>query len=116
MLCPASFRLEAARLKPISFLPFSLLHGGHMTVAALAKLQHRSERLTAKLNSGTATEISAARELLRQSLVELYEKGYWREQPQQLKQHMRLFRACEATRFNAPASMSGPDRMDRYTP
>ena len=41
-----------------------------MVKAALAKLQHRCERLTSILAFGTSTEISAARELLRQSLVE----------------------------------------------
>jgi hypothetical protein len=84
--------------------------------AALVKLQHRCERLTTILAFGTATEISAARELLRQSLVELYQLGYWREQPDQFKRHMRLFRASGPDQFTVPASMSAPDRRGRYIP
>lgn len=84
--------------------------------AALVKLQHRYERLTTILAFGTATEISAARELLRQSLVELYQLGYWREQPDQFKRHMRLFRASGPDQFTVPASMSAPDRRGRYIP
>lgn len=87
-----------------------------MTLNALAKLQHRCERLTAAIGRGTATEIAAARELLRQSLVELYELGYWREQPDQFKQHMRLFRTVGAQPINVPASSSVPDKMVRYSP
>jgi hypothetical protein len=87
-----------------------------MMKAALVKLQHRCERLTTILAFGTATEISAARELLRQSLVELYQLGYWREQPDQFKRHMRLFRASGPDQFTVPASMSAPDRRGRYIP
>lgn len=87
-----------------------------MIKAALAKLQHRCERLTSILTFGTATEISAARELLRQSLVELYQLGYWREQPDQFKRHMRLFRASSSNQFSAPVSMSAPDRRGQYIP
>lgn len=87
-----------------------------MMKAALVKLQHRCERLTSVLAFGTATEISAARELLRQSLVELYQLGYWREQPDQFKRHMRLFRASGPDQFTVPASMSAPDRRGRYIP
>lgn len=87
-----------------------------MIKAALVKLQHRCERLTTILAFGTATEISAARELLRQSLVELYQLGYWREQPDQFKRHMRLFRASGPDQFTVPASMSAPDRRGRYIP
>lgn len=87
-----------------------------MMKAALVKLQHRYERLTTILAFGTATEISAARELLRQSLVELYQLGYWREQPDQFKRHMRLFRASGPDKFTVPASMSAPDRRGRYIP
>lgn len=87
-----------------------------MIKAALVKLQHRCERLTSILAFGTATEISAARELLRQSLVELYQLGYWREQPDQFKRHMRLFRASGPDQFTVPASMSAPDRRGQYIP
>lgn len=87
-----------------------------MIKAALAKLQHRCERLTSILAFGTAAEISAARELLRQSLVELYQLGYWREQPDQFKRHMRLFRASSSDQFSVPVSMSAPDRRGRYIP
>jgi hypothetical protein len=80
-----------------------------MVKAALAKLQHRCERLTSILAFGTATEISAARELLRQSLVELY-------QPDQFKRHMRLFRASSSDQFSVSVSMSAPDRRGRYIP
>jgi hypothetical protein len=54
--------------------------------------------------------------LLRQSLVELYQLGYWREQPDQFKRHMRLFRASGPDQFTVPASMSAPDRRGRYIP
>lgn len=87
-----------------------------MTIMALAKLRRRSEQLTTKLTFGTATEIGAARELLRQSLVELYELGYWREQPEQFKIHMRLYRTCGASNFSVPESMFAPDRRDQRNP
>jgi hypothetical protein len=87
-----------------------------MTIVALAKLRYRSEQLTTKLAFGSATEIGAARELLRRSLVELYELGYWRENPEQFKVHMRLYRACGSTHFSVPESMSAPDRRGRYSP
>lgn len=87
-----------------------------MTLNAVAKLQHRSERLSAALGRGTATEIAAARELLRQSLVELYELGYWRERPDRFKEHMRLFRAVGAPSISARASSSVPDKRVRYSP
>ncbi|WP_373475492.1 hypothetical protein [Sphingorhabdus sp.] len=87
-----------------------------MTLNALAKLQHRCERLGAALGRGTATEIAAARELLRQSLVELYEQGYWREQPEQFKQHMRLFRSVDAPPISARVSSSVPDKRAQYSP
>lgn len=87
-----------------------------MIRAALAKLQHRCERLTSILAFGTVTEINEARELLRQSLVELYQLGYWREQPDQFKRHMRLFRASGPDQFSVPASMSAPDRRGQYNP
>jgi hypothetical protein len=54
--------------------------------------------------------------LLRQSLVELYQLGYWREQPDQFKRHMRLFRASSSDQFSVPVSMSAPDRRGRYIP
>jgi hypothetical protein len=87
-----------------------------MTLVALAKLQHRCERLTAVLAIGTATEIAAARELLRQSLVELYKLGYWRKEPDQFKNHMRLFRKVADLPFNAQEPRTVPDRMVRYSP
>ena len=85
-------------------------------INALARLRHRAKQLSAKLSAGTATEVLAARELLRQSLVELYEFGYWREQPDQFKYYMQLYRACRPVEFNAPPSMSAPDRTARYSP
>ena len=87
-----------------------------MTISALAKLRHRGEQLTTNLAFGSQDEIAAARELLRQSMVELYALGYWREHPEQFKAQMRLYRACAATRFNALESMSAPDKMGRYSP
>lgn len=87
-----------------------------MTISALAKLRHRGEQLTSKLAFGSQGEIAAARELLRQSMVELYALGYWREHPDQFKTQMRLYRACATRRFNALESMSAPDRMARRSP
>lgn len=87
-----------------------------MTLNALAKLQHRCERLGAALGRGTATEITAARELLRQSLVELHELGYWRDHPDQFKQHMRLFRSVDAPPISARVSSSVPDKRVQYSP
>lgn len=87
-----------------------------MAIMALAKLRHRSDQLTVKLAFGTATEVKAARELLRLSLVELYDLGHWREQPEQFKTYMRLYRACSPTGFSAPESMSAPDRRDQCSP
>lgn len=85
-------------------------------INALARLRHRGKQLSAKLSEGTANDVAAARELLRQSLVELYEFGYWREQPDQLKYYMQLYRACRAMEFSALPSMSAPDRKARYSP
>jgi hypothetical protein len=65
-----------------------------MTIYALAKLHHRSEQMTVKLAFGTKTEIAAARELLRQSLIELYELGYWLQHPEDMRKYMRLYRIC----------------------
>jgi hypothetical protein len=87
-----------------------------MAIMALAKLKHRSEQLTSKLAFGCAIEVKTARELLRLSLVELYELGHWREQPQQFKNYMRLYRACSPAGFSAPESMSAPDRTDQCNP
>jgi hypothetical protein len=83
-----------------------------MVERELRTLQHRSDRLKANLSAGTLTEISAARELLRRSLVDLYELGHWQSQPNDLQRHMRLYRAAE-TKLTAPGSNSVPDRMDR---
>ena len=58
--------------------------GKTMTVMAEAKLEHRSVHLQTALMKGNSAEIIAARELLRMSLVELHESGYWRENPDQL--------------------------------
>jgi hypothetical protein len=69
-----------------------------------------------KLESGTEFEIKIARELLRLSLVELYELGHWRAQPEQFKTCMRLYRRCETATVSAPPSMSAPDRTGRYSP
>jgi hypothetical protein len=84
-----------------------------VTGRALRTLEHRSERLRAVLSGGTATEISAAREMLRRSLIELYGLGHWQRQPNDLKTHVRLFREAEAT---LPPSMSAPGKMARYSP
>lgn len=84
-----------------------------MTDRALRTLEHRNERLRAALNGGTATEIRAAREMLRLSLIELYRLGHWRGQPNDLQNHMRLFRSAEPT--ESP-SMTAPDKMARYNP
>jgi tRNA(Met) C34 N-acetyltransferase TmcA len=80
----------------------------------LRTLQHRSERLRRISRSGTATEIHAARELLRRSLVALYELGHWQNQPNDLQTHMQLYRATELY-VSAPLSSSVPDRMVRYS-
>jgi hypothetical protein len=85
-----------------------------MADAALRTLHHRSEQLRNKMRSGTQTEVKAAREMLRLSLVDLYELGHWQSQPNDLQIHMRLYRAAE-TKLTAPGSNSVPDRMDRYS-
>lgn len=87
-----------------------------MVITALARLRHRSEQLNAKLAFGTASEAKVARELLRLSLVELYELGHWREQPDEFKAYMRLYRACSARSFTVQESMTEPDRRDRCSP
>jgi hypothetical protein len=87
-----------------------------METAALVKLRHRAAQLSTKLAFGTAMEIQAARELLRQSMVELYELGYWSKQPTQMGEYMRLFRASDASYISAPVSSSAPDRTVRCSP
>lgn len=87
-----------------------------MVITALARLGHRSEQLTAKLASGTAGDVKAARELLRLSMVELYKLGHWRERPEEFKTYMRLYRATCPSIFIVPLSRSAPDRMGRYNP
>jgi hypothetical protein len=87
-----------------------------MVTKALNRLNHRSARLVEKLAYGTATEIKAARELLRQSMVELYELGYWRDYPEKMREYMRVYRASDGTYVSARASMSAPDRTARYSP
>ncbi len=86
-----------------------------MTISALERLKHRSEQLETLLMKGSNVQIIAARELFRLSLVELYEQGFWQANPAEFQIHMRLYRASGPFRFSAPASMSGPDRMVRYT-
>jgi hypothetical protein len=85
---------------------------------ALRKLRSRDSYLRLKLQGGTAGEIARAREQFRLSLVELYELGYWRERPDLLRGHMRLFRACRSldSKLSAPRSMSAPDKMAQYSP
>ena len=87
-----------------------------MTIMARARLTHRSQQLETLLIKGNNIQIIAARELLRLSLVELYDLGYWRVHPEQFKIHMRLYRASAAMRFNSPASKSAPDKRDQYIP
>jgi hypothetical protein len=87
-----------------------------MVITALARLRHRSEQLTVKLAFGTASEVKTARELLRLSLVELYDLGHWREQPEEFKTCMRLYRACSPKSFSVQESMSAPDRRDQCSP
>ncbi len=55
-----------------------------MTDSVLRTLEHRSERLRTILRGGTATEIKVAREMLRLSLIELYEFGHSQRQPNDL--------------------------------
>ena len=78
--------------------------GKTMTVMAEAKMQHRSVQLQTALMRGNSAEIIAARELLRLSLVELHESGYWRENPDQLDFQMRLYRVAAKMMFNPPSS------------
>lgn len=87
-----------------------------MAIAALAKLRHRSEQLVRKLAFGTRTEVAAARELLRQSLVELHELGYWQREPDEMRRYMRLYRTCSPEQLSVPPSMSAPDKRVRYSP
>lgn len=87
-----------------------------MTIIARAKLMHRSQQLESMLMKGNSVQIIAARELLRLSLVEMHELGYWRENANQFKAYMRLYRASGPLRFNAPVSMSVPDKTVRYIP
>lgn len=87
-----------------------------MTITAHAKLQFRSQQLQTVLLNGTSVQIIAARELLRLSLVELHELGYWREHPDQFKAQMRLYRACAEMRFTRPAYMSALDKKARCIP
>ena len=87
-----------------------------MNIMARVKLQHRSEQLQALLMKGNSVQIIAARELLRLSLVEMHELGYWREHPDQFQNEMRLYRASAKIMFNPPASMSEPDKRAQYSP
>ncbi|MFN3451328.1 MAG: hypothetical protein ACK4ZE_04155 [Sphingorhabdus sp.] len=87
-----------------------------MTIMARAKLMCRKQQLESTLSQGNSAQIIAARELLRLSLVEMYELGYWREHPSQFKGYLRLYRAAGTLRFNAPASKSAPDKTAQYIP
>ncbi len=87
-----------------------------MTMIAEAKMQHRSVQLQTALMKGNSAEIIAARELLRLSLEEMQESGYWRDNPDQLQIQMRLYRTSAKMMFNPPASMSGPDKKVQYIP
>lgn len=87
-----------------------------MVISALARLRHRSAQLNAKLTKDMATEIAPTREMLRQSLVELYKLGYWREHPDEFHFYMRLFRARTPVRINAQPSTSGLGRTDQCSP
>jgi len=87
-----------------------------MAESTLRTLNHRSEQLRIKLRSGTNTEVNAAREMMRLSLVDLYGLGYWQAHPDALRDYMRLYRAAKEMSANAPLSKSAPDRMARYSP
>ena len=87
-----------------------------MVISALARLRHGSAQLKAKLTLGTATDVASAREMLRLSLVELYQLGYWREHSDEFRIHIQMFRAKTAMRFSVQQSMSGLDRMDQCSP
>ncbi|MGB5078867.1 MAG: hypothetical protein WBO17_15415 [Sphingorhabdus sp.] len=76
----------------------------------MIKLDRRSAQLKFKLTNGSQAEIDMARELLRLSLVELYELGYWRDQPHQFRTYMRLFRTSRAGSVNVLPSMSAIDK------
>jgi len=86
-----------------------------MAEAALRTLHHRSDKLRNMLCSGTQTEVKAAREMVRLSLVELYGLGYWQAHPEQLRDYMRLYRKVEASAVTAPESSSELGRMARYS-
>lgn len=86
-----------------------------MRIAAEAKLKHRNEQLQALLIKGNSVQIIAARELLRLSLVEMHELGYWREYPDQFKIHMQLYRASATTTLTQQESMFAPDKKVRYS-
>lgn len=88
-----------------------------MIKAALAKLNHRSEQLRARLNDGNSMEVKAARELMRHALVELYELGHWRENPAELDGYMQVYRASyNGIDFSVTVSRSAPGRMVQYSP
>ncbi len=86
-----------------------------MVEVALTALHFRSRDLRIKLERGVASDIVAAREKLRQSLVELYHFGYWREQPDLFRNYMRLYRSCRCLDVSVPVSSSVPDKMARYS-
>lgn len=85
-----------------------------MDIPALARLRHRGALLERKLASSGMADTETAREMLRQSLVELYELGYWRDHPGEFRSYMRLFRACQS--LSVPPSMFGLGRTDQCNP
>lgn len=85
-----------------------------MDISALARLRHRSAILERKLASSGTADTETAREMLRQSLVELYDLGYWRDHPCEFRSYMRLFRARPC--LSVPQSMSGLGRTDQCSP
>ena len=87
-----------------------------MSITARAKLAHRSQQLQKLLLNGNTVQIIAARELLRLSLVEMHEIGYWREHPEQFKTEMQLYRASAKVMFSPPASMSALGKRTQCTP
>lgn len=88
-----------------------------MINTALNTLRHRSQRLSERQKAGTSLEVNAARELMRRSLVELYELGHWQDHPEQLRDYMDIYRASDSgVDFTVTASMSAPDRRAQCSP
>lgn len=87
-----------------------------MTINARAKLTHRSQQLQKLLLSGTSVQIIAARELLRLSLVEMHELGYWRDNTDEFKSQMKLYRTSARMMFSPLEPMSAPDKKVQCIP